>query len=223
MKNINMHSFACLCVLLFGNISISKAESIFDDYSLRVGISQKTLDFEVTEIGNNFYSGSLTEGQYITYALQLNSPYEFIKDSNFGYYFEYGFYQFEMDYQVTNNGTVEQDLGTFVDGTSIYISPVLFYNIGDNVNNKKKHSLIIGMGVGIGYIDASGEIEFTETTSELFDIDIAKVDISFVALIEYHFDNWFIRFNQSGPSIREGNYDYDIVDETITFGYSIQL
>jgi len=210
-------------IMMLAYSSFNVAEGLLDDYSFRVGIADKFLDLEVSDVNDTTYSGAMSEGQYITATLALNSPYDYFKDSKFGYYIEYGFSNFEMDVQVTNNATVEEDLGTSVDGFFIYLAPVLFYNFGDNVNKEKKNSFLIGFGAGLGYLKASGDIVFTETTSELFDVDVNKVDLSVVILLEYQYNNWYVRYQDSGPEVRDGNYDYIIYDNSLTIGYTVRL
>ena len=219
----NKSALLIVFITMIAYSSFSVADGLLDDYSFRVGIADKALDLEVSDVNATSYSGSMSEGQYITATLSLNSPYEFFKDSKFGYYIEYGFSNFEMDVQVTNNGTIEEDLGTSVNGLSLYLTPVLFYSFGDNINKEKKHSFLIGLGAGIGYLKASGEIIFTETTSELFDVDVNKVDLSVVILLEYQYNNWYVRYQDSGPEIHEGDYDYIIYDDSLTIGYTVRL
>jgi len=211
-----------LCVVVLYP-SYSLAEGLMEDYAFRIGIASKALDLEVSDVNETNYSGSMSEGEYTTVAFALNSPYDFFKDSKFGYYIEYGFSSFEMDVQVTNGGAFEEDLGTSVDGLFFYLAPVLFYNFGDNVNKKQKNSFIIGIGAGLGYLNASGDIIFTETTSELFDVDVDKFDLSAVILLEYQHNNWYVRYQDSGPEIRHNGFDYIIYDNSLTIGYTIRL
>lgn len=217
--------FVLFCAFVVINLHAPavNADKLLNGYSLRVGLANKALDLEVYEAGASVYSGAATEGEYDTISLSLTSPYSFFKDTSFGYYLEYGISNFAMDRQVINGGQYEADLGTNVDGYFLYVAPVLYYNIGDNVNQVKKDAFIIGLGIGAGYLKADGNIIFTETSLENFDVDIAKFDLAFVVLLEYHHNNWFIRYQNSGPSVAAGSYDYELQDDSLTIGYSFRL
>lgn len=216
-------SFLVFILVVLSTISQSHAEGLFDDYLFRVGVGIRNIDLQVTSVFEKNPSGTMTEGEYVAPTFSMNSPYSYFKQSNFGYYFEYGIYNFDMNRQVVEGGTAEDNQGTSVDGFSAYFAPVLFYNIGNKLELKNRHSFIIGVGLGIGYLDASGDVIFTETTKETFNVDIDKVDIAIAVLLEYQYGPWFVRIQDVGPSIREGDYDYELLDQSFTIGYSFKL
>jgi hypothetical protein len=136
--------------------------SFLEGTTLNFGIAIKQLDFDVSDSDESDFNGTLTEGMYTTFFLSLGSPYRYFSESsNFGFYFEFGLSNFKMDSQEV--GSDEVDLGTSARGNYIYITPLVFYNFGDK--NPKKHSLKLGLGVGIGYLKSEGDIVFTDDPS----------------------------------------------------------
>ena len=219
-------SVKCISILFFilASMSNANAENDYgaDAYEINVGLSLKTLDLDVYDEGSLNYNGSMTEGMYTTYYLSLNSPYKFFsEDSQLGYYFEYGYSSFKMGLQNTNIS--EEDLGTQVEGEYVYVAPVVFYNFGDSIKSKKKDALLLGLGIGVGYLQAKGDVIFTETDNQLFDVDVSGVDIAIVIIMEYQHNEWFLRIQSSGPDVTKGGYDYTISDFSMIFGYSFGL
>ena len=222
-KLIIKNSFYQLALLL-SLITNSHAELLDENlgYTVNVGVASKQLDLDVYDAGNVDYNGSLTEGSYVGLHLSVNSPYNFFsKNGNLGYYYEYSLGSFKMELQNTTTG--EENLGSSASGNYVYFTPVVFYNIGDNIKLKKKDAFLVGMGIGLGYLQASGDIYFTETTNELFDIDVNGFDVSITILMEYQHNDWFVRVQDSGPDISSGNYEYTISDFSLLVGYSIRL
>jgi len=224
VKKIFVKTAGMILLLMFSLNNINaQAESIFNVEAVKVGIAMKSLDLDVYDLGSVDPEGTLTEGQYITLDLALVTPYNFIKESKFGYYFEYGFSNFDMGFQVTGGGAFEEDLDTSASGIYFHLTPFLFYNFGDSVTKKNNHSFLVGIGLGLGYIQAEGDIEFTETTSNYHLFSIDGFTESFGLMMEYQYQNWYIRISNTGPSLESGGYEYDVSSFATTFGYSFEI
>ena len=221
-KQLKIYGFIVIISLgLITNVNADALDEVAG-YTINVGIKSKQLDFDVSEEGSLKTSGSLTEGSFVTQHLSINSPYHFFSENQrWGYYFEYGFGNFEMNVQ--NSGDLEVDLGTSAKGSYLYFSPVAFYNFGDSIKLKKKDSFMFGIGAGIGYLQADGNIVLTETTNQLVNFDVNGVDLSVFVVMEYLHDEWFFRAQGGGPSLTDAGFDYEIFDFSLVVGYSFYL
>lgn len=194
--------------------------SLFKDYTLTVGVSAKEMDFDYyRHSGDSSPSGTMTEGMYFTYLLRAGSPYVLIEGQKVGYYFETGISDFSMSKQ--NVGDEETDLGTSVAGRFWYVMPVGFYVFGPLPGNKKELSVLAGAGIGIGYLDAKGDMLLTEDGSnELHQVDTNGVDIAVSVLIEAHYNKWVSRIYGGGPLLDVGESTYSLFDFVWDFGYT---
>lgn len=208
-----------LCMLLPESTRADDAR-LLKGYTLTVGISAKQLDFDYYRNKNDSNpSGSMTEGMYITYLLRAGSPYILSNSKRWGYYFETGISDFSMSRQ--NVGNREKKLGTSVDGRFWYISPIGFYLFGPAPENKNELSLITGIGVGIGYLDADGDMILTEDGSnDLHKVDANGVDLAINLLIEAHYGKWMTRIYGGGPFLDKGGSTYSIFDFAWDIGYT---
>ena len=111
-------------------------------------------------------------------------------------------------------------MGTSVKGKFLYITPIIFYNWGDAVfKNGKGHAFKIGLGLGLGYLQAKGNIVFTETTSETVNIDINDIATTFAMMLVYRFNNVSIRFRGNSPGVSYEDTNYDIIESAMDVRY----
>lgn len=190
-------------------------------YRLAGGISIKELSFDVYEKGSTDSLGTLTEGLYPTLFIHAGSPYRyFTKNTNWGYYFEYGLSLFEISEQEV--GLNEVNMDTSVQGGYFYLTPTLIYNIGQKAG--WPHTFILGLGVGVGYLKAEGDIILTETSSkERHEIDIDDFGYAVSILGDIKIDRYLIRLRASSPEVDKGDYTYNITEVSIDFGYVWEL
>lgn len=214
-----MVNFFVLCLLLPAHIRAEDSESIFSGYTLTVGITAKQLDFDYYRLVDDLDpAGSMTEGMYATYLLRAGTPYVLSENKKWGYYFETGFSNFSMKKQ--NVGYDERDLGTSVDGNYWYVAPVGFYLFGPVPKNKNELSVIAGVGVGVGYLSAKGDMLLTEDGSnELLQVDVKGTDLAVSVLLEARYGAWMTRIYGGGPSLDKGESSYSIFAFSWDFGY----
>ncbi|MGA1871054.1 MAG: hypothetical protein ACMUJM_21175 [bacterium] len=168
-------------------------------YTLTIGVAAKQLDFDYYRPeDDNDPAGSMTEGMYFTYLFRAGSPYNLSENKKWGYYFETGFSKFSMSKQ--NVGDEEKNLGTSVKGHFWYVTPIGFYLFGPVPSNKKEISLLAGIGIGAGYIDAKGDMILTEYGSnELHKVNHRGFDLAVSILLEAHYGKWMTRIYGGGP------------------------
>ena len=207
--------------LLANEISLKdKNENWFlDGYSVTVGLS-------VQEITLNYYkknddsdpAGVMTNGMDVTYLFRVFSPFQVSASGKWGYFFETGFSSFNMTLQ--NIGNNEKDLGTSVKGKYAYITPIAFYLLGPIPKNENKLSIIIGVGIGAGYLKASGNMILTEDGSNnKINIDESGFDLAASLLIEARYNHFGVRIYGGGPTLYYGNNSLSAVEFAVDIGY----
>ncbi|MDH5408709.1 MAG: hypothetical protein OEZ33_03305 [Gammaproteobacteria bacterium] len=204
------------------NVSAEEASNWYDGIALTPGITYRSIDLEVAEPTNLSTKGILTKNEEFSYLLFLASSYKYIKDYNFGYYFEYGYSPFELDRQTNDlDSTSSYDRGTYASGHYFYVTPTLFYNFGDRFIHKTGSNLKIGFGMGLGYLKAKGNIVFDQISSqEVHNFDISGIGLAYTLFIDYRYNNWVFRIINNGPELKNNNNLYAIYDEIVSVGYS---
>jgi hypothetical protein len=97
---------------------------------------------------------------------------------------------------------------------------VLFYNWGDrHIGKDGGQSFKFGIGLGIGYLAASGNVKLTETTQAIHNFDVGGLGTAINVLMEYRYNHWYTRAVGGGPYIQKGAYEYSIFDFSMDFGY----
>jgi|GEM_PF-2025321 len=214
----------CLGIISFNVKADDSSSSIFSGYKVDFGVSVKELSFDVYDAGSADINGSLTEGMYTTYFFGFGSPYSYFrKEGNFGYYIEYGFSNFDMDFQDVDSKEV--NLGTGARGRYLYVTPMVFYQFGGKGSKRENsHSVILGLGAGFGYLESSGNMVFTEQPgAPVHNFDVSGLGTTLNIVVDYRIKNWMVRIRGGGPSISENDFDYDVFEFSLDFGYSITL
>lgn len=221
---MNIRSIIVLLTAGFLIPSVSLAEeadSTYDfPYRLTLGISVYSTDLEVKDKNSNA-KGTLSEEFGYSPFLALESPYRYFNEkTDFGWFMEYGLGTFKLDRQLVNGQLV--DLGTSVRGYHATITPVLFYNFGDRLLNG--HSFKLGVGTGLGYLHAKGDIILTESpVKERHDFKINDLGLAVYVLFDYRYKNLNIRVSGSGPTIDKGDHEYEILSFDMDIGYMISF
>ena len=100
----------------------------------------------------------------------------------------------------------------------------MFYSFfGQNTSAKYDHTLITGLGVGIGYLKSTGEIIFTESTQERHEIDVNGLGLAVSIFIDYRIGNFSTRISGGGTSYTQDNLEYDAFAFSWDFGYTFGL
>ena len=136
---------------------------------------------------------------------------------------EYGFSNFRMKLQEVDLDEV--NLNTSARGRYLYVTPMLFYQFGGKgPKSRNNHSVILGLGAGLGYLGSSGNMVFTEKAgAPVHDFDVSGLGTTINIVVDYRIKNWMVRIRGGGPSITEGDFDYDIFEFSFDFGYSMTL
>lgn len=205
---------------------ISWGDSIVEDflssYRLTAGVSINAIDFDVENEDNSNPNGTLSEEVSYSPYIILASPYKYFGESTFGGVMEYSFSTFQLSKQLINDELI--DLGTSVKGFYAFVTPTVFYSfLGQNTSDKYDQSLIAGMGLGLGYLKATGDIIFTETTQERHEIDVNGLALAVSAFVDYRIGNFTTRMSAGLTSHTKDNLDYDAFGFSWDFGYIFGL
>ena len=164
-------------------------ENILSLYRVTAGVSVNSVDIDVYNEGSTSTNGTLSEEfSYAPYII-LGSPYKYFGESNWGGLMEYSFSTFNLSQQTVNDELV--DLGTSVKGYDVFVTPTVFYSFfGQNPSIKYDHTLITGLGICIGYLKATGDIIFTESTQERHEIDVSGPGLAVSIFMDYRIGNF---------------------------------
>lgn len=191
---------------------------LFEDYRTTMGIKINLIDFDVYNENSTSPNGTLSEDFSYSPIFTLGSPYKYFKDSNWGGLMEYSFSGFRLKKQLVNDRLV--NLNTSVDGYYAFATPTLFYSFSNNnAETVSPQKIIAGLGIGLGYLKASGNIIFTETTQQLHDIDISGLALAISMFIDYQQDNFVSRISAGMTSHSKNNLDYDAFGFEWDFAY----
>lgn len=181
-------------------------------WNYSIGLSLGQLSLDVYEEGKTDPEGILTEDYTITPVLGLESNITYASNSNWGYKLAINLGRFKMTTQEV--GTQDINLNTSANGYFLYAMPVGVY---DFLKDTENSSLLLGMGIGVGYLNASGEIIFTEASPQItHDFDISEPTFSFGLFFEYEISSWSCSINLYGPEVSKGGYEYNLFDFGIT-------
>ena len=181
-------------------------------WNYSIGLSVKQLSLDVYEKGQTDPEGILTDDFRVFPELGLESNITYFSNSSWGYKFVINLGWFDMTTQEV--ALEDVNLGTSADGYFIYAMPVAIY---DFLKDKENSSLLVGLGVGVGYLNASGDIIFTESSSQIrHEFDFSELTYAYGLFLEYDRDSWSYSISLYGPEVGKGDYEYNLFDFGIT-------
>lgn len=209
-----------------------------------IGLSYSTVELFISENSdedNENNSATMSSAFVLTPVIGYSTDLNKFGDSNFGYYLETIWKEYELDRQ-SLNGTDSPmklsdvsdpdliDLGTSIKGTTLAVTPILAYEIpilmGINMQ--------LGMGFGLGYLSVKGSYyETDEAASEVcrssttiaelkssclkqkVNDDGFTTSVGFLAKLSYK--NLSLSAVMSGPGF--SNYDYNEVAVVLNYRF----
>ena len=192
------------------------------NYRFTVGVKLNSVDFDIYYKDDTDTNGTLSEDFSYAPVFRLGSSYIYIETSNWGGLMEYSFSNFSLNQQTVNNKLI--DLGTSVNGYYLFATPTLFYSFNiQNTHAKEVQSLVAGLGIGAGYLKATGDMIFTESTQEKHDFDISGAALAVSLFLDYRIGNFSTRISGGLTSHSKENYDYDSFGFEWEFNYIFAL
>lgn len=207
------------------NLWALDSQNILSGSRFIIGFTAKSTDLDVQDPNNPFnVYGILTQAKnYYSPLLAFYSPDRYLNpDSNWGWFVELGWKKYYLNYQSdpSNPKLDPVDLGTSAKGNFFHITPVLFYNWGDRyIGEEGGQSFKFGIGLGFGYLSAKGTIKYTETDGLDHAFNVSGFGMSINVMMDYRYNNWYVRAMGGGPAITRGGVEYEIFDFSMDFGY----
>lgn len=209
-----------------------------------IGLSYSTVELFISESSdedNENNSATMSSEFLLTPIIGYSTDLKKFGDSNFGYYLETIWKEYELDRQ-SLNGTDSPmklsdvsdpdlvDLGTSIKGTTFAVTPILAYEIPILMDIYMQ----LGMGFGLGYLSVKGDYyETDETASEVcrrsstiaelksnclkqkVNDDGFTTSVGFLAKLSYK--NLSLSAVMSGPGF--SNYDYNEVAVVLNYRF----
>jgi len=219
----NKISLLCLfCYLSCSSVYADSKE--LNPYTFELYVGQKGDYFDVYDYSLNdsdLVVGSFVSDDDFSLSFRLSSPLHYFKDRPDGYMWSYNFRNFDFNRQTTGGQDQAENLGTSVDGYNVNAFWTYFYNYGDKyIINERSQSFKIGVGAGIGYLKADGNIVLTEVGGMPVS-NIGVNDFGYVISVyfNYRYGPWSIRMDLYDTFV--GDYSYGV--GPIVFGYSFRI
>jgi len=164
-KIFNLSFFYFLCGLFGLSFAMSVNASCFDSRSdqpfYEFGVAQSAAGIKVHHSGGKQQYkpiGLIESNDDFLLHISLGSPYQYFQVTGYdvGFYCRSGF----SDYKLTRQSGINdpRGKGDVVKGYYLFAHPVIFLNFGDRYIQKGSVSSKIGVGVGLGYLQAKGNM-----------------------------------------------------------------
>jgi len=135
------------------------------DYGTQFGRNGNSVSYDELSTGKRASINNYNDSIYLAY---VGAPSYWI--GGLGWNFKIGYNEFKLNrqsYLITENSsrggrittTKESDLGTQINGRSLYIVPLLFYHFF----RESLVSVVLGVGLGINYGEIDGNIYITDS------------------------------------------------------------
>jgi len=206
--NFNIRRFALLIFFLIFH-SNTGAHAVTID----TGISAGSIAFGVKD-NNGSLLGEMKEelgaNVYLATRFKQNDGLW----DNWGYFLEAGLGSYNINTQAVDEEFV--NLGTKINGKYAYLTWILYYKH----RFKGDAYFAYGLGAGIGYLSADGNVKLTEVSGEpTVNIDLSDVSASGGLYMEYFRSKWFVRLAAYGPSFTEEPYEFGVSEAKVIYGY----
>lgn len=192
-----------------------------------IGISQNQFAIKVHHASGEKSpepKGLIESKNYTSAYLAVNSPYNYfdITGKDVGYYYKFSYNSFALKEQPIFNDSrtsKEEVNGYFVLGNA-----VIFLNFGAPYVQEQGLSSKLGVGLGLGYIRATGNMLINNRgIIEDQTLDFSKLGLSYEVFVEARKGYWFSRLTYSGPEVEDNDYIYTFVKSAIELGYSFNF
>lgn len=205
-------------IALFFNISASAME-----LNLGIQLTTNNIDIrneseqDIAQMGNKLAISP-------TVSL-LSKAYYFSEQSSFGAQFQLDGNLFKVDRQKTNKSSQLTNLDTKISGYALYAMPLFFYHF--NRHQPDKWQIKAGVGMGLGYLNLSGNYQVTQPLAPEFgtikNIKFSEFGEAVGVYLELKKGNHtFLLYNFS-PYVNNSNYQFQEHNAVFEYRYTINL
>ena len=203
-------------VFVFASFNADAVDYFWDAI---VGLTVKQVSLDVFEEGETDPAGILIDDLSFFPEFGVESNINYFPDSSWGYKFVVNLAGFDISKQEVDLDDV--DLDTSADGYFFYAMPVGLY---DFHKQNADSSLLVGIGVGIGYLNAEGDIILTELDTPVRqDFDFSELTYSTGVFFQYIVEGWSFSTSVAGPEVSDDDFDYNLFDLTFSVRKTIPL
>lgn len=193
-----------------------------DAAELLVGLASKgsSIDIKDDATGNLVAEASDRYRPTPVFAIKTRDRY-WDEQSGWGLFVEFSEGYIKADHQVVAGQRV--DLGTALSAIYWHLTPTVFYNFTRD-DPVEEWGFRAGMGIGVGYMDISGDAVLTEVVgTPRVEFDDEAYTYSFGVFIELSKDNWVFQLKNYGPVMDTNGYELQTNNVSVIFGRRFQL
>ena len=196
----------------------------FDVY---LGVESGTRSVTVKELayGNKAISVLNSEPELSpSFSFRFKEKY-FSEKSKWAYHFQIDAAEFDVDMQQLQSSKENVDLGTSLDGFSLYALPVVYYHF--NKNLAKKWNYRAGFGFGIGYMKLGGDFKITDPNhpqyNQIKTVEIRSYGSSIGLYFEATYRRHMIVLQSYGPVLADEPYQYHQANTVLAYRYKFDF
>ncbi len=182
-----------------------------------IGVSNRWLEFDYTsdtELEKTVptAAGTMIRNLGSTPLLRLDTPL----DAQGRFVVEAGFAPFDLPRQLVRDREQTRDLGTRLRGYYAHVTPTAIAVFP----RSPPWEFSLGLGAGIGYLRAYGDMIFTEDGSNALQrVDIGRIGVSVSAFFQVEYGRWQSRIQFSGPVLNRDGGSYTMTVNTFDLGH----
>ena len=192
-------------------------------YDLYFGVETASESVEVEEIslGKDIIA-RLDSGPSLNAAVGIKSdPVYFGKRSQWGYLYQLDFSVFNLSKQTIDDSKIAIDVGTNVEGYSLYALPVVYYHFKKGMEKRWKYKA--GIGLGIGYLKLSGDFKITDPAhyayNQVKDVNLEGFGFSGGIFLEAAMGRHVIVLQNYAPTITDEVYKFSQHNSVLAYRY----
>ncbi|MDH3975428.1 MAG: hypothetical protein OEV42_14205 [Deltaproteobacteria bacterium] len=174
-----------------------------------IGVSTNWALLKGEEKSTGYDVAEMNSDEELEPALSVKSLNNYIANSSFGYFVEFGIESYSL------SGSGEDNTG--IDGEYLYLTPTVFYDFLKNSSGD--HSFKIGAGFGLGYMSAEGRVMVEGPGLPIKTIDGKDFGTSIGLMLEYKYKNWVFQAKEYTPGATIDGIDFIIELPTFILGY----
>lgn len=170
-----------------------------------------------------------TDGIELLPSISIRTKPEYIwDDKNWSYTFSANFVSSKLDKQVQTEGSAFSNLnnlGTEIEGLSIYLTPILYYQFARETPDTWQYRA--GVGMGIGYQDHEGSFVVSNSDHANFGqtetVNYSGVSLSAGIYLEASYKRHHIMFNGDLIATSPSNSEYQYLENNISLKYQYRV
>ncbi|KDM89877.1 hypothetical protein [Photobacterium galatheae] len=193
---------------------------------LAVGLQSTFSQIEIQDPANEDKELAVMTSDYQLFPTVslISDPYYFSDDTNFGVQFQVDWSYFKADQQALKNSASSVDLGTSIKAYAITAVPVVFYQF--NRHAAKDWNIKLGAGLGMGYLDLTGNYRITNTEAESG--EIRKVNKNGLGMainiyLEGNVGNHMLLLYNFSPILSDQTNDFQEHNVVVAYKYRFSL